>query len=107
MNKVMMVGRMVETPVLKNTQNGVAVTSFRIAVSKKSAADGDAHFFTVVAWRGLAENCANFLVSGQRIAVSGELIPRNFQASDGSTKYTTEIKADEIEFLDRPRREQE
>lgn len=102
MNKVFMVGRLCETPILKNTNNGVAVTSFRIAVPKKVSADGDAHFFTVAAWRGLAENCASYLTQGQRIAVSGELTPRSYTGGDGGTKYITEISAEEIEFLDKP-----
>ena len=56
-NKVILVGNLTEDPQLKATPSGVAVVSFRIAVSRRFKTEGqpDADYFTIVAWRNTAE----------------------------------------------------
>lgn len=111
MNRVFEVGRLVADPESKATPSGVSVCEMRIAVptrfgteTRHTAADRQkSYFFTVIAWRGLADLCAKYLVKGQRIAVIGELQSRSYDAKDGTKRYITEIRADEIEFLDKPR----
>lgn len=102
MNKVVVVGRLVAAPEAKATQNGVSVCEMRIAVPHRTDRE-KSYFFTVIAWRGLAELCNKYLVKGQRIGVVGELQSRSYEANDGSKRYVTEIRADEIEFLDKPK----
>ena len=95
------VGRLTKEPELRATPNGVNVATLNVAVTRRMNRE-QSDFFTVIAWRGLAENCAKYLVKGQQVAVAGELRTRSYEANDGSKRYVTEIQADDIEFLAKP-----
>ena len=101
MNKVFIVGRPTRDPEHRTTQSGVSVTTLGVAVTRRMNRE-QADFFNVIAWRGLADNCAKYLVKGQQIAVAGELRTRSYEANDGSKRYLMEIQADDIEFLAKP-----
>lgn len=101
MNKVFIIGRLTRDPEHRTTPNGVSVTTLGVAVTRRTNRE-EADFFNVVAWRGLADNCAKYLVKGQQIAVVGELRGRSYEAKDGTKRNVTEIQADDIEFLARP-----
>lgn len=101
MNKVILIGNLTRDPEASTTPNGVSVCKFSIAVGRKFAdAQGnrETDFFNIVAWRGLAENCAKYLTKGKKVAVIGQLQNRSWE-QDGQKKHITEIMADEIEFL--------
>lgn len=101
MNKVFLVGRLTKAPELKTTPNGVSVTTFTLAVTRRMNRE-ETDFLNIVAWRGLADNCAKYLVQGQQVAVIGEIRTRSYDAKDGSRRYITEIQADDVEFLSKP-----
>ena len=101
MNKVFIIGRLTKAPELRTTKNGVNVATMSVAVTRRMNRE-QADFFNVIAWRGLADNCAKYLVKGQQVAVAGELRTRAYEANDGSKRYVTEIQADDIEFLAKP-----
>lgn len=101
MNKVFIIGRLTKVPEHRTTPNGVSVTTLSVAVTRRMNRE-QADFFSVIAWRGLADNCAKYLVKGQQVAVAGELRTRSYEANDGSKRYVTEIQADDIEFLAKP-----
>jgi single-strand DNA-binding protein len=46
-----------------------------------------------------AEICEKYLSKGDKIYVEGRIKSRQWQAEDGSTKYTTEIQVTEFTFL--------
>lgn len=101
LNRVILMGRLVADPELKTTNNGISVTSFRIAVDRsyvKAGTERQADFFDVVAWRSSAEFvCRNFQ-KGSLIAVDGQLQSRQYQAKDGSNRTAIEVVADNISF---------
>ena len=101
MNKVFIIGRLTKAPEHRTTPNGVSVTTMSVAVTRRMNRE-QSDFFNVIAWRGLADNCAKYLVKGQQVAVAGELRTRSYEANDGSKRYVTEIQADDIEFLAKP-----
>ena len=101
MNKAFLVGRLTQDPETRQTPNGVTVTTLRMAVSRRMNRDV-ADYFTIVTWRGLADNCAKYLVKGQRVSVEGEIQMRTYDAKDGTKRTVTEIHADNVEFLDKP-----
>lgn len=101
MNKVFIVGRLTRDPEHRTTPNGISVTTFSVAVTRRAGKESD--FLNVVAWRGLADNCAKYLVKGQQAAVCGELRTRSYDAKDGSRRYVTEILAEDVEFLAKPK----
>ena len=53
-----------------------------------------------MAWRGTAEFCGRYLQKGMKIALSGALQTRSYQAHDGSKRYVTEVIADSVEFCE-------
>jgi len=103
MNVTVLVGRLANDPELRYTQNGVAVTTFRIAVDRpftNQQGERETDFFPIVTWRKLAEVCANNLNKGRLVAVEGRLQNRSYIAQDGSTRWVTEVVADNVRFLD-------
>jgi single-strand DNA-binding protein len=106
LNVVVLIGRMVADPELKYTPSGVAVTSFRIAVDrrfKSESGEKQADFIDIVAWRQSAEFAANYLTKGRLVAVHGRLQSRSWVQQDGQKRYKTEVVADNVQGLDRPR----
>lgn len=103
MNKVVLIGRLTKDIELKYTPNGVAVASFYLAVNRNftnSQGEREADFIPVQVWRKQAENCAKYLGKGRLVAVSGRIQTRSYE-QDGQRRYTWEVVADEVKFLDR------
>ncbi len=101
MNKVILIGNLTKDPEVNVTSNDLTNCRFTVAVKRKYSRDGKAEsdFFTVVSWRGLAENCGKYLRKGSRVGVSGSIQNRSYEGSDGIKRYTVEIVADEVQFL--------
>lgn len=109
MNKCTFIGNLSKEPELQTTGSGVSVAKFTIAVQRQfKNADGEreADFIPCVVWRNQAENLCKYCHKGDKIAVSGALQIRNFEAQDGSKRYVSEIIADEVEFLNIKRNEE-
>lgn len=102
-NRVILIGRIATEPERRYTPAGTAVTNFRLAVGRPAPApDGkDTDFFTIVAWRELAERIAN-AEKGRLVCIEGRLRERSWIARDGTRRRTVEIFADAFRFLDRP-----
>jgi len=102
LNRVVLIGRLTRDPELRYTANGVAVVSFTLAVDrgfKTAGGERETDFIPVVAWRGLAENCANYLSQGKLAAVDGKLQIRSYEAKDGTRRTVAEVIADDVRFL--------
>ena len=102
MNHLVIIGNLCADPELRTTQNGIAVCSFTVAVSRKRAGqDGvrPTDFFRVSAWRQLGENCEKFLSRGKKVAVTGEVTARVYTDKKGEARVSLEVTADEVEFL--------
>tara|TARA_B100000953_G_scaffold242449_1_gene204158 strand:- start:505 stop:945 length:441 start_codon:yes stop_codon:yes gene_type:complete len=104
-NKVILVGNLGQDPDIKYTAGGAAVTTLSLATSE-SWKDKDTgndqertEWHRVVLWRRLAEIAGEFLKKGSKIYVEGQLQTRKWE-QEGQTRYTTEIVAREIQFLD-------
>ena len=101
LNVVALTGRLVEDPELKTTTNGVSVCSFRIAVDRDYAPQGQerkADFINVVAWRGTAEFVAKFFRKGQMIAVNGSIQTRQYEDRRGNKRTAVEVVAGSVSF---------
>lgn len=106
MNKVILIGHLANDPELKYTPSGVAVSSFRIAVSRpftNAQGEREADFIDVVAWRQTAEFAANYLGKGRLVAVEGRLQVRSYQAQDGTKRRVSEVVCDNLKSLTRPK----
>ena len=101
MNKLTLIGNLTHDPETRQTPSGVTVCTFTIAVNRRFPVNGErvTDFFRINAWRQLGDTCQKWLAKGRRVAVIGELQPRQYEANDGSTKMSLDVSADEIEFL--------
>ena len=101
MNKVFLIGNLTKDPELTQTANGKSVCRFTLAVQRKFAnTQGvrEADFLTITVWGANADNCSKYLKKGSKAAVSGSIRTGSFE-QDGIRRYTTEINADEVQFL--------
>lgn len=106
MNRCFITGRLTRDPEGRTTQSGVSQSTFDVAVQRRTKnKDGkyDADFLTVVAWRQTADFCNKYLTKGRMVAVEGQIQKRTYKAQDGSNRYVTEIIADNVEGLDKPK----
>lgn len=102
-NNVVLVGRLTKDPELRQTQSGVAVARFTLAVNRPfSNQNGEkqADFISIVVWRKQAENCAQFLHKGSLAGVQGRIQTGSYEGQDGKRVYTTEVIADNVQFLE-------
>lgn len=102
MNKVFLIGNLVRDPEVRATQSGISVCNFTVAVNrrfKKENGEQETDFLNVIAWRQLAELCGKYLAKGRKVAVTGSIQTRTYEAKDGSKRTAWDIVADEVEFL--------
>ncbi len=110
MNNVVLIGRLTADPDLRYIPSGTAVSKFTLAVNKdlsrekkqefESRNQPTADFIRVTVWGRAAENCANFLVKGRLVAVQGRIETGSYDDKDGKRVYTTEVVANNVEFLE-------
>lgn len=103
MNRAVLTGRLGADPEVKQTQSGVAVCQFRLAVDRKfKDKDGNrvTDWINIVAWRNTAEFCARYFKKGAKIGVEGTIQTRSYDAQDGTKRYVTEVVADSVEFCE-------
>ena len=103
MNKVFLIGRLTRDPELRYTNANVPVARFTVAVNRtftNQAGEREADFINVVVWRKQAENVKNYLKQGSQIAIDGRIQTGSYDAQDGTKRYTTEVIADNVQFLD-------
>ena len=101
MNRTILVGRITADPELRTTPNGIATTTFTVAVNRIPNANGEqiADFIRCVVWRRQAENVAKYCTKGSLVALEGRIQSRSYDAQDGTRRYVTEVVADNVRFL--------
>ena len=106
MNKVLLIGRIGQDPKLSYSTSGQPIANFSLATDEgyKDKQSGQkverTEWHRIVCFRQQAEFVANYLGKGRLILVEGRLQTRKWQGQDGSDRYTTEIVANNIQFLD-------
>lgn len=105
LNKVMLIGRLGRDPELRYTQAGKAVCSLSVATDEsfkdaQGAKVQRTEWHKVILWDKLAENCAQYLAIGSLAYFEGKLQTRKWQDNQGQDRYSTEIQAQRVQFLD-------
>lgn len=105
LNKVMLIGRLGRDPELRYTQSGQPVVNMRMATDesytdRQGQKVEQTEWHSIVVWGRQAEPCANYLRKGSLVYVEGSLQTRKWQAQDGSDRYSTEVKAMRVQFLE-------
>lgn len=104
-NKVLLLGRLGQNPEVRYTEGGAAVANFTVATSEKwsdksGAKKESVEWHKIVVWGKLAELCSQYLEKGRQVFLEGKIQTRQWQDKDGQTKYTTEIHAQTVQFID-------
>ena len=105
LNKVQLIGNLTREPELRYTTGGTPVVTFGLATNKSwKDQDGNmkevAEFHNVVAWNKMAEICQQLLAKGMKVYIEGSLTTRSWEAEDGSTRYKTEVRVNDMILLD-------
>lgn len=98
MNRVFLIGNLTKDPEVSIVSNDLTNCKFSIAVTRRYGAK-ETDYFSVVCWRGMAENCGKYLRKGSKVGVCGSIQTKTYETSDGSKRYTVEVVADEVQFL--------
>ena len=107
LNVVVLSGRLTQDPELKTTPNGISVCSFSIAVERRfrSGEERQSDFINIVTWRSSAEFVSKYFKKGQMIAIRGSIQTRRYQDKDGNNRTAFEVVADDVQFADFARRD--
>jgi single-strand DNA-binding protein len=106
LNKVFLVGRLGQDPKLSYTTSGRPVANFNLATDesftdKQSGQKVErTEWHRIVVWDRQAEFCSNYLSKGRLVLIEGRLQTRKWQDKEGGDRYTTEIVAQRVQFLD-------
>ena len=105
-NKVILIGNLGSDPEIRYMPNGNAVANLSLATSEswKDKQTGQrqekTEWHRVTVYNRLAEIAGEYLKKGSKIYIEGRLQTRKWQGQDGADRYTTEIIANDMQFLD-------
>ena len=104
MNRAELLGRLTRDPELRFAAgSGTAVSRFTLAVNRRKKQDEEkaqADFISCVAFGKTAETISQYLVKGNRIAISGNIRTGSYEAEDGTKRYTTDVIVETFDFID-------
>ena len=102
LNTVILGGRLVATPEIKQTATGVPVCSFSLAVNRKYSQGNEQQtdFINCTAWRTTAEFIGKYFKKGSAICIRGSIQTRSWNDNNGNKRNATEVIVDEAMFVD-------
>lgn len=106
LNKVMLIGRLGADPEIKYAQSGTPVANLRIATDesytdRNGQRQERTEWHTVIAFQRTAEICQQYLHKGSLVYIEGKLQTRKWQDKQGQERYSTEIRVDRLQMLER------
>ena len=106
LNRVMIIGHLGADPELRYTQSGTPVATLRIAtdesyIDRNGNRVDRTEWHRAIVFQKAAEHCNQYLGKGSLVYVEGKLTTRKWQDQNGQDRYSTEIRADRVQFLDR------
>jgi single-strand DNA-binding protein len=104
LNSANLQGRFTATPELRQTQNGISVTSFTLANDIGYGEKKKTAFIDCVAWRGTAELICKWCQKGNVVIVQGSIQTRSYTDKEGNKRKAFEIVADNVHFAE-PKRD--
>ena len=102
LNQIVMVGRLVSDPELKETESGKKVSNLTLAVPrsyKNENGEYDTDFVDCTLWTGVAESTAEYCKKGDLIGIKGRVQTDSYENSDGKKQKTMRVVAEKVTFL--------
>lgn len=103
MNKAMLVGRLTNKPELRYTGSNLPYARFSLAVNRtfpNAQGQREADFINIIVWRNQAENVCKYLDKGSLVSIEGRIQTGSYTDKDGNKRYTMDIAADSVQFLE-------
>ena len=103
LNTVMLAGHITADPELRQTESGIPVCHFNLAVNRRKAEGEEkpvTDFISIVTWRKTADTVARYFRKGSAICLSGRIEVRSYTDRDGNKRVFTEVNAYEVYFVD-------
>ena len=103
MNSVVLIGRLTRDPEVRYTPSTqMAVATFTIAIDRPVRAGNEKQtdFPRITVFGKQAENCEKYLAKGRLVAIQGRLQTGSYKNKDGATVYTTDVVANNVQFLE-------
>ena len=104
MNKILLIGNACNDPTTSTSNNGTTICKLSLAVKrdyKNENGEYDTDFFNITVFGKMGENCGKYLKKGSKCCIIGKL-QNNTYEKDGVKQYSTQIIANEVEFLSQP-----
>ena len=118
-NIVLLVGNLGADPELRTTQGGTDIATFNLGTSRpRRDSEGktfkdesgftakDTEWHRVTCFNGLGKTVARYAGKGMLVSVRGRIHNSKWTDKDGIERYGYEIIADDVQFLNRPRRDE-
>src|SRR5690242_21588527 len=104
-HRVILVGNLGRDPEVRYTPSGQAVANFTVLTNeawtdKAGQKQERTEWHRVVVWGKAAENCGEYLSKGRQVYVEGRIQTHKWQDKEGKDRYSTEVVADQVTFLD-------
>ena len=105
MNKVILIGNLGDEIKMHQFDDSNSIGRFPLATSESFTSRESGEKITQTEWHNivvrnkLAEICEKYLKKGDKVYVEGKLKTRKWQDQNGQDRYTTEIIANEVMFL--------
>ena len=112
LNRAMLIGHVGADPEIRyvgaaGNQNSKVATFCLATTEKYKDRDGNVkentEWHSIVAWRGLADLAEKYIVKGTQLYIEGKLKLRSWEDQNGVKRYQTDIVADKIDLLARPK----
>lgn len=107
LNQVVIVGRLVKEPEIKETQDGKKISNITLAVQrsfKNQEGNYDVDFVDCVLWRGIAETTCSYCDKGSVLGVKGRINTSLYTNQQGKVCKSVEVVAEKVTFLGYPRK---
>lgn len=98
LNRVILIGRLTSNPEIKYTGSNKPYARICVAVNRFSEGTD---FINVTVWNKQAENVCEYLGKGSLVMIEGSLSVNNYEDSEGNRRTSTEVMAQNVQFLDR------
>ena len=99
MNQAIIIGNLGRDPEVRQTQTSKPVVRLSVATTYKGKGEPETEWHSVTVFGSQAEACEKYLSKGSKVAVTGRIRTQSYE-KDGVKRYSTDIVASWVEFLD-------
>ncbi len=99
MAQIQLIGNVGKEPEMNYSGNGVAITKFSLAVTKKQGDKEVTTWYNCVAWRGIAETLNQHVKKGQQLFVQGDLAPREYTTRENQQRMALDVTVEKFQFI--------